>query len=503
MVFTLGTINHRHEVSVQPRHFDNQAVRKHLRMMDLLALLLVTEENGDVASAAFCRRHDRLVIVFAKNRPCTEDELKYIRLLVCLIMTLAQPADIGKATSVPIRKAMSMLLGTIFKNCKKKIRSTHNDMVKASDSLRTAVNELPLVLGQTLWSKVYRRFPEFSLQWKRTDDNSGAQAFVLFWISKLKEPLTKESWKFLVQAAWLMSSTEGFVEQESLQVYINHRTVGEALRRYADYYDAVQTLVSNAKKHDVSYRSLFLMEAKVEPARKKKDDKGDNALDLLNRFYQQRDPDTPPEFSADEVIQAFPDLRRTALVARQSSRQEVGVHAECAVALFLLKFGLLEDDGPVWKVGISKPMCWMCRRYLRWLAKTTGTTNHFSSYHGKIYPGWACPMDVFPNFLNDVQAYSLPTSKFWTFEPSNEIPNGMRLPAKLASHMLQEVKEKVAWIGDKVSGRKRKEDCALNSDPEDNWPLDKAEDTMMAMAEDEEAAFERSLFELHNQILAA
>jgi hypothetical protein len=471
-------------------------------MMDLLALLLVTAENGDVASAAFCRRHDGLVIVFAKNRPCTEDELKYIQLLVCHIMTLAQPAAIGKATSESIRTAMSMLLGTIFTNCKKKIRSTHNDMVKASVSLRTAVNELPLVLGQTLWSKVSRRFPELSLQWKRADDNSSAQAFVLFWISRLNEQLTKESWKFLVQAAWLMSSTEGFVQQESLQVYINHRTVGEALRRYADYYDAIQTLVSNAKKHDVSYRSLFLMEAKVEPARKKKDDKGDNALNLFNRFYQQREPDTQ-EFSADEVIQAFPDLLQTALVARQSSRQEVGVHAECAVALFLLKFGLLEDDRLVWKVGISKPMCWMCRRYLRWLAKTTGTTNHFSSYHGKIYPGWACPMDVFPNFLNDLQVYSLSTSKFWTLEPSNEIPNGMRLPDQLASNMLHEVQEKVAWIGDKVSGRKRKEDCALDSEPEDNWPLDKAEGSIIATAEEQEAAFGRSLLERLNQTLAA
>jgi hypothetical protein len=175
MVFTLGTINHRHEVSVQPRNFDSTPVRKHLRMMDLLALLLVTEEKGDVASAAFCRRDDGLVIVFAKNRPCTEDELKYIRSLVCLIMTLAQPPDIGKAMSVPIGKTMSVLLGTIFTNCEKKIRSTHNDMVKASDSLRTAVNMLPLVLGQTLWSKVYRRFTQFSIQWQGPDDHFSHQ----------------------------------------------------------------------------------------------------------------------------------------------------------------------------------------------------------------------------------------------------------------------------------------------------------------------------------------
>jgi hypothetical protein len=121
----------------------------------------------------------------------------------------------------------------------------------------------------------------------------------------------------------------------------------------------------------------------------------------------------------------------------------------------------------------------------------------------KIYPGWACPMDVSPNFLNNKRVCSLATSKYWTSEPSNEIPNEMRLPAQLASHMLQEVKEKVAWIGDTVSGRKRKEDCALNSDPEDNWPLDKAEDTMIVMPVDEKAAFTLSLFELLDPTLAA
>jgi hypothetical protein len=467
MVFTLGTINHRHDVSVQPRNIDNQAVRKHLRIMDLLALLLVTEEQGDVACAAFCRGPGGLVtVVFAKNRPCNKHELHYIRLLEGFILELAQPCKDTNIGSV-----LSALLATIFSNCQKKIRSTHRDMVNASDTLSNGLHTLPLDVGQVLWKNLCRRFPKYIEECPGPDENSRAQAFVRLWISKLKEPLTKESWKFLVQAALVISSTEKFVEQDFMQVHINHRTVYESMRRYADYYDAVQMLVCNARTYKVDLDRLFLIEAEVKPGRERKGKTGEKALDLLNRFHQQRDPDTP-EFSADAVIKAFPDLRSTALVAPQSSRQEVGVHAECAVALFLLKFGLLDDDRLVWKVGISKPMCWMCRRYLRWLAKTTGTTNHFSSYHGKIYPGWACPMDVFPNFLNDVQAYSLPTSKFWTFEPSNEIPNGMRLPHQLASNMLHEVQEQVAWICDKVSGRKRKEDCALNSEPEDSWPLE-------------------------------
>jgi hypothetical protein len=474
MVYTLGTINHRHDVSVQPRQIDSKAVRKHLRLMDLLSLLLVTDEHGDVASAAFCRRSDGLVtVVFAKNRPCNAAEVHYIRLLEAFILALAQPCkDAGSI--------LSALLATIFSNCENKIRATHRAMVKALDALGRGVHTLPRQVGQTLWNKVCRRFGQYTEQCKGQDDTSRAQAFIFLWSSKMKEPLTKESWKFLVEAAWIITSTEELVEQDFMQVHVNDRTVYEAMRCYAEYYDAIQMLVSNVRRYKVKPESLFLVEAKVEPPLRIKSTSGESALDLLNRFQQHRDPATPL-FSANDVTQAFPALSAPALVVPQSSPEYIAVHPECAVALFLLKFGLLEHQ--VWKVGISEGICWMCRRFLRRLSKTTGTISYFSSYGGKIFPGWTCPADVFPNFLNVKQEYTLPTSKYWTSARFDKL----RLPDQLASDMQYEVHEQVTWICDKLTGRKRREDCALDSDPEDLWPLDEVDTKKAEMPVDEVA----------------
>lgn len=51
---------------------------KHLRLLDDIALLLVTDQSADVAAVALRRTPHEVIIYFSKNRPSTPSELTYI-----------------------------------------------------------------------------------------------------------------------------------------------------------------------------------------------------------------------------------------------------------------------------------------------------------------------------------------------------------------------------------------------------------------------------------------
>lgn len=63
-----------------PRELDVPSSDKHLELLNLLSLVLVTQSKGDVAAVMFrALSKDNLELHYAKNRPCNHDEKTYIR----------------------------------------------------------------------------------------------------------------------------------------------------------------------------------------------------------------------------------------------------------------------------------------------------------------------------------------------------------------------------------------------------------------------------------------
>src|SRR5271156_2873240 len=56
--------------------------RKHLNLLDGIALLLVTEDRSDVAAVSFLHTSKSIEFYYAKNRPCTASETAYIESLL-------------------------------------------------------------------------------------------------------------------------------------------------------------------------------------------------------------------------------------------------------------------------------------------------------------------------------------------------------------------------------------------------------------------------------------
>ena len=59
--------------------------RKHLDLLDGIALLLVTEHRSDVAAVSFLHTSTSIEFYYAKNRPCTASERGYIESLLGLV----------------------------------------------------------------------------------------------------------------------------------------------------------------------------------------------------------------------------------------------------------------------------------------------------------------------------------------------------------------------------------------------------------------------------------
>src|SRR5579871_3436266 len=60
----------------------SDSAKNHLELLDLLALLLVTEAQGDVAAITISIREKDIYFYYTKNRPANYDERKYVDILL-------------------------------------------------------------------------------------------------------------------------------------------------------------------------------------------------------------------------------------------------------------------------------------------------------------------------------------------------------------------------------------------------------------------------------------
>lgn len=83
-VYALSKIVHKVKFRNNRSEKYTSSQRKHLRLLDDIALLMVTESGSDVAAVSFEQRATEVNFYFAKNRPATTRELTYIRELAIL-----------------------------------------------------------------------------------------------------------------------------------------------------------------------------------------------------------------------------------------------------------------------------------------------------------------------------------------------------------------------------------------------------------------------------------
>lgn len=125
-VYTLSKVDHIRQYNV-PRPDYTIHQEKHLRLLDCLALLLVTQGKSDVAAISFEQTSDCVTLYYAKNRGATRSDREYYRKLV--LDAMSPRPDISDA-----------LYDRIVHGCVVKIRSRLRKLKGALANARIQVS---------------------------------------------------------------------------------------------------------------------------------------------------------------------------------------------------------------------------------------------------------------------------------------------------------------------------------------------------------------------------
>lgn len=118
--------------------------RKNLRLLDHIALLLVTEEKSDVAAVMFEQKSHEITFYYSKNRPTTPTERAYIDSLQHTALSLPD-----------INDCAMQLLARVIPTCRPKIAARVKNLVR---SLSADLHVSPDVEG-AFWVHLLARIP--------------------------------------------------------------------------------------------------------------------------------------------------------------------------------------------------------------------------------------------------------------------------------------------------------------------------------------------------------
>ena len=84
-IYILASVCHIKEHASRPPPKCNSLEQKHLRLLDYIALLLVTKSRGDVAAVTMEHTATSLNFYFAKNRPCDSPTLSFVKIILMVL----------------------------------------------------------------------------------------------------------------------------------------------------------------------------------------------------------------------------------------------------------------------------------------------------------------------------------------------------------------------------------------------------------------------------------
>jgi hypothetical protein len=142
LAYALSCIRHiREHVPDEPAPTNHQ--KKHLRLLDGIALLLATGEKGDVAAVSFLHTAASIEFYYSKNRPYTPKETEYIRKLLDMVRCY-KPTEKQEW----VEKCVGLALQTCIKKLGGRLRKITNELRKCGLGVSSLgpedINDLPI-----------------------------------------------------------------------------------------------------------------------------------------------------------------------------------------------------------------------------------------------------------------------------------------------------------------------------------------------------------------------
>lgn len=266
LIYAIGNIAFRHEyrppslLSPSPR----MARKDHLELLNLLALLLVTETSHDVAAVALHRTaDDKMTIFYSKNRPCDQDETAYIVNLLSISMN-------PKTT---ITEKRQDLISLVIKTCKKKIlrrvqaiRNQLEILEQESITNTQSLDPVETVVGSSSSAQQYDRYIRELVGPEMFPAIASLREFLANWFNALRKQFPKgERFDYGAQANLnLLLKTINisyYVVSNPQSKYIVQPKLLVLIAKLADYRLAIAVLLLEISKLNcIKSYSLHLVE---------------------------------------------------------------------------------------------------------------------------------------------------------------------------------------------------------------------------------------------------
>lgn len=235
-VYALSKIVHR--VKFRNNRSENYTLsqRKHLRLLDDIALLLVTESGSDVAAVSFEQRPTETIFYFATNRPATLKEHAYVKQLTAL-----------SQSSEGINRTEA-IFDIVLRVCRPKMLSRYDKMMRILTKLPPAAH----YFEDDTNGDLDRHFQNTLGSWY--DPQAGPVAFVDTFLSHLCE-LGKQKQRQLpepdalgqlIRVAHATGSIKAGLRRGSRESGVPQRSTCEANEAAGDYFGAVKRIVRSA-----------------------------------------------------------------------------------------------------------------------------------------------------------------------------------------------------------------------------------------------------------------
>lgn len=355
-----------------------------LEFLNLLALLLVTEAEGDVAAVTFrVLSKDRLELHYAKNRPCTSKETEYIRGLFEII---------SRDDRRECHNLCWDILSLVIAECEHKIKSRKNKLLRRLCEIRSPLatdGESTFAICANACTIETKNKLHASLGKSIFPITSTVPQLLCGWFAYLLKPEP-------VPAPWHVGSVHHML---SLAYYISHapemkRIMGAHLLRrvskLGNYYRAALAIIRHAEQLPRDQlRQLRIVEA-VPPAPEMRLLRT-NHVEMVNAWARHVGE---AGVSEEELRNAFPQVHK--IPPKPTAMHAVCTHCECTLLLEMIKISAGSTPKPMLlEIGVSKSSCFMCKEFI---ARVQKHYRHIavvvSSSYGKHVAGWSLPQSA-------------------------------------------------------------------------------------------------------------
>ncbi|KAI9768215.1 MAG: hypothetical protein M1840_005045 [Geoglossum simile] len=372
LVYALSSILHiREHVLGVPARTNEQ--RKHLRLLNGIALLLITESKGDVAAVSLAHTATSIRFYFSKNRPCTLKEKEYIGMLLALIKGY-HPSKIDEWSAE--------VLGVVLRMCIKKVKAR---LRKIASELRRCGLEISSWGPDDIDRLLIWRMPDHEGDLARDiagDDPAKSSApgvsdrqimvsylHMVVEFAESRDPLNDIPRLIVVIT---LSLTIGFALRTD--PVLSSPILIRRIQKLGDYVGAIRSITSILGKPDIYHQRDTIKFEEIQAPGQSTHLMPRNFLKIVNDYATFNGK---PTIKWGDICNYFPSLRNTEEPPKGDMKVTTSIHCEC-----IMPIG--ENPGTI---GIRD------RHFQTLLLVISTRAAKFvvSGFQGKIHAGWRPP----------------------------------------------------------------------------------------------------------------